>query len=141
MSNARANSFVLLYPEDWTPDNPDIQAEPLRYDQFVLQLFKAEGRKDMLNHAALGVCGEAGELADAIKKHTVYGKPADRENIIEELGDLRFFMQAVQQMFDISESEILQANCNKLAKRYRGLRYTDAAAITRADKAPGGESG
>ena len=131
---SRANSFVLIYPEDWNPDNPDHQPDIIRYDQFVLQLFKADTPAMMGMHAALGVAGEAGELADAIKKHCVYGKPLDRENIIEELGDLRFYMQAVQNLYDISEGEILQHNCNKLAKRYKGLKYSDKAAIDRADK-------
>ncbi len=137
MSNSRSNSFVLIYPEDWTPDNPDLAADPVRYDQMVLQLFKAGTVQDMLNHAAMGVAGEAGELIDAVKKHTVYSKPLDRENIIEELGDLRFYIQAMQNVLGITESEVLQANANKLAKRYRGLKYTDQAAINRADKAPG----
>lgn len=130
----RANSFVLIYPEDWTPDNPDLTADHVRYDQMVLQLFKADTAPGMLVHAALGIAGEAGELVDAIKKHLIYGKPLDRENVIEELGDLRFYIQAMQNVLGISESDILQHNANKLAKRYRGLRYTDQAAIDRADK-------
>ena len=132
--SARANSFVLIYPEDWTPDNPDLAAEPVRYDQFVLQLFKADTAPAMLNHAAMGVAGEAGELIDAIKKHTVYNKSLDRENIIEELGDLRFYIQAMQNVLGITESDVLQYNADKLSKRYRGLKYSDQAAIDRADK-------
>ena len=135
--SARTNSFVLVYPEDWSPDSPDLIADPIRYDQFVLQLFKADTASGMLNHVALGVAGETGELVDAIKKHTVYGKQFDRENIIEELGDLRFYIQAMQNILGITESEVLQANANKLAKRYRGLKYTDQAAIDRADKKVG----
>ena len=135
--SAQANSFVLVYPEDWTPNNPDLTANPIRYDQFVLQLFKADTAPNMLNHAALGVASEAGELVDAVKKHTIYGKPLDRANIIEELGDLRFYIQAMQNVLGITEFEVLQANANKLAKRYRGLKYTDQAAIDRADKKVG----
>lgn len=134
----RANSFVLIYPEDWTPDNPDLTADPVRYDQMVLQLFKAGTAQEMLVHAAMGVAGEAGELVDAIKKSWIYGKPLDRDNVIEELGDLRFYIQAMQNVLGISESDILQHNANKLSKRYRGLRYTDQAAIDRADKTAGG---
>ena len=134
MSNARANSFVLIYPEDWSPDNPDLQADVIRYDQFVLQLFKADTYREMMYHAVLGVAGEAGELADAIKKHLAYGKELDVENVIEELGDLRFYMQTIQNLLGITEDQVIQANANKLSKRYRGLRYTDAAAISRADK-------
>lgn len=138
MSDSRANSFVMIYPEGWNPDDPDgVLADPVRYDQFVRQLFKADTEPMMALHAALGCAGEAGELADAIKKEYIYNKPRDRTNIIEELGDLRFYMQAVMNHYGITESEILQANANKLGKRYKGLRYTDTAAITRADKEPG----
>ncbi len=31
-------------------------------------------------HMVLGIAGEAGELVDAIKKATIYGKGLDREN-------------------------------------------------------------
>jgi len=110
--------------------------EHVRYDVFVALLFKQQHFDMMQMHAALGVCGEAGELADAIKKHVVYGKELDRTNIVEELGDLRFYMQAVQNLYHISEIELLQHNAEKLATRYVNLNYSDMAAITRADKAP-----
>jgi NTP pyrophosphatase (non-canonical NTP hydrolase) len=108
--------------------------EQVRYDQFVRRLFKVMPDSMMKTHAALGVCGEAGELADAIKKEVIYGKDADRNNIVEELGDLRFYIQAVQQLYGISEQEILQHNANKLGVRYKGLVYSDSAARDRADK-------
>lgn len=108
--------------------------ETIRYDQFVLALFKPMSRERMVMHATIGVCGEAGELADAIKKEWVYGKEPDRALLIEELGDLRFYIQAVQNLYGISEVEILQENAFKLAKRYVGLKYSDKSAIERADK-------
>lgn len=111
--------------------------EVVRYDQFVRQLFKADTEKVMALHAALGVCGEAGELGDAIKKQYIYGKHPDVENIIEELGDLEFYCQQVRIHYGISRVTVLQANADKLSKRYVGLKYTDAAAITRADKNEG----
>lgn len=106
----------------------------VRYDQFVLQLLKADTKDMMLLHCGLGVCGEAGELADAIKRHVIYGKPLDRANVIEELGDLRFYMEAVCNILGISDQEVLQANADKLSKRYKDLTYSGEAAIARADK-------
>ena len=133
MSYAPANSFVICIKEV----NGLISPSPVRYDQFVRQLLKADSEVMMKLHAALGVAGEAGELADAVKKECIYKKPVDRYNIIEELGDLRFYMQAVQQMYEITEQEVLQANADKLAKRYVGLTYSNEAAIARADKVDG----
>lgn len=40
-----------------------------------------------MGHMALGINGELGEIADAIKKHFIYGKPLDRVNLVEEGGD------------------------------------------------------
>lgn len=108
--------------------------DTVRYDKFVELLFKQEDEKSMALHAALGVCGEAGELGDAIKKQYVYGKAEDRHNLIEELGDLRFYMQAVMNHYGITEQEVLQYNAVKLSKRYAGLKYSNEAAQKRADK-------
>ncbi len=123
-----ANSYIsIISPES-------LLSEQVRYDSFVALLFKQMPTPLMHLHAALGVAGEAGELADAIKKEHIYGKPTDRANIVEELGDLRFYLQAVQQLYGISEQEVLQQNANKLCVRYKSLRYSDEAAISRADK-------
>lgn len=90
-------------------------------------------------HGATGVCTEAGELLDAVKKVVVYGRPVDVDNVIEELGDLRFYMEQVRQRVsaiagrEVTDEEILDANVRKLMKRYGGA-YTDAAAVARADK-------
>jgi len=86
-----------------------------------------------LVHMAMGISGEAGELLDAIKKHCVYNKPLDRVNVIEELGDICFYIQGIQNMLLISDSEILEANANKLCKRY-AKGYSDQAAQDRVDK-------
>lgn len=89
--------------------------------------------KAHLDHMAIGVCGEAGELADAIKKHTVYGKPLDILNVKEELGDLEFYMEGVRSALCLTREECLHANIDKLSIRY-GKQYSDKAAADRADK-------
>lgn len=121
-----ANSFVSIIAEN--------SLDQVRYDVFVSLLFKQQPMEFMKLHAALGICGEAGELADAIKKEVIYGKPADRANIVEELGDLRFYIQATMNLYGITEQEVLQQNANKLCVRYKSLRYSDEAAQNRADK-------
>ncbi len=85
-------------------------------------------------HMAVGVSGEAGELLDAIKRPTIYRKPIDRANVVEELGDLEFYLEGLRQELSISREETLEANIAKLGKRYEGLNYSDAAANARADK-------
>lgn len=86
-------------------------------------------------HHVTGICGEAGELLDAIKKYVIYNKPLDRANVVEELGDLEFYMEGLRQGLGITREETIEQNILKLSTRYAGLKYTDAAAQARADKA------
>lgn len=90
--------------------------------------------KAHLWHMATGVAGESGELIDAVKKHVIYNKPLDVDNLIEELGDLEFYMEGIRACIGVSREEILEVNYHKLSKRYNGLKYSDEAAIRRADK-------
>lgn len=85
-------------------------------------------------HMTLGIVGEAGELSEAIKKNVAYNKPLDRENVIEELGDIEFYLEGLRQGLGIDRDETLSANYAKLGKRYDGLKFSDAAANERADK-------
>jgi NTP pyrophosphatase (non-canonical NTP hydrolase) len=87
-----------------------------------------------LIHAVFGVSGEAGELLDAVKKHVVYGKDLDHENIVEELGDLEFFLEMLRWELGISRDLVIQKNVEKLSKRYPNCTYTDKDALERKDK-------
>jgi len=87
-----------------------------------------------LVHMVLGISGEAGELLDAVKKSVIYNKPLDIENIIEELGDIEFYLEGLRQELCLTREQIIQGNIDKLSVRYDGLKYTDSAAQTRADK-------
>jgi NTP pyrophosphatase (non-canonical NTP hydrolase) len=117
--------------------------EQVRYDQFVLRLLKPQTEQLMKLHCGLGVAGEAGELADVVKREQIYGKKVDSEGkstragIIEELGDLYFYAQGLQNLYGITDQEVHQKNADKLCERYVSLAYSDEEALNRADK--GGE--
>jgi NTP pyrophosphatase (non-canonical NTP hydrolase) len=110
----------------------------ISYEQFVCKLVKARQlwQQDW-EHMIIGICGEAGELADNIKRATIYEKEWDRKNAVEELGDLEFYMAGLRQMTGISRRETLEANVEKLRARYPLGEYSDQAAQERADKQPG----
>lgn len=106
------------------------------YPEFVAALLKEMGTPTLnILHAAVGISGESGELLDAVKKHWAYGKELDITNVIEELGDLEFYMQAMRNLLQLTREEVIAVNMAKLAQRYEGLTYSDEAAIARADKA------
>ena len=112
------------------------------HSKLVASLFKPgqdiinemDPTKARLCHVAMGLSGEAGEILDAIKKHVMYNKELDMDNIKEELGDLEFFMEAIRQILGMDREEILQANIAKLSVRYAAGKYTNEQAQARADK-------
>jgi NTP pyrophosphatase (non-canonical NTP hydrolase) len=87
-----------------------------------------------LLHMAVGVSGEAGELLDAIKKHVIYQKTLDVRNVIEELGDIEFYMRGIRDALGIHRNDVLQHNVNKLRTRYASGEFSNEAAQKRADK-------
>lgn len=104
------------------------------YDIFVAARFKQMREKpSTLLHAAVGVAGESGELLDIVKKHWAYGKELDREHLIEELGDIEFYLEALRQQAGLHRDHIIEANIAKLQKRYPKT-YSDDLAIARLDK-------
>lgn len=72
-----------------------------------------------LLHAAMGAATEAGEFVDAIKKHIFYGKKLDKTNLVEELGDLFWYIGIASDVLGISFEEIMTINHNKLFTRYQ----------------------
>lgn len=139
MSDLSNGSRSLGFVNVIDPISKEIIA--IRYDEFVRKLFKTRGAIQYdCDHAVIGLAGEVGEICDVVKKFSIYGKEIDINHLIEELGDNRFYEQALMNIFGIPEQTILQANANKLAKRYQGLVYSDKAAIARADKVEGDQN-
>jgi len=71
-----------------------------------------------LLHASMGFATETGEFVDALKKHIFYGRPLDKTNLIEELGDMFWYLGVASDVLGISFDEIMQVNHNKLFARY-----------------------
>jgi len=90
------------------------------------------GHNMALMHAALGIAGEAGEVVDLIKKITINGRPTDMADIMEELGDLEFYLSMLRSQLHIDRQVVLQMNIEKLRKRYPN-GYSDQAALRRED--------
>jgi NTP pyrophosphatase (non-canonical NTP hydrolase) len=71
-----------------------------------------------LLHAAIGMQTESAELSDALKKHIYYGKPLDKVNLIEELGDQFWYLAIMCDALGTTFEEVQQININKLKARY-----------------------
>jgi len=67
---------------------------------------------------ALGLTGEAGEVADLIKKGIFHHHGLDMPAIEKELGDTLWYLAAICTTLDLDLSKIMEANIEKLRIRY-----------------------
>lgn len=82
---------------------------------------------DDLVHCAMGVCTESGELMDIIKRNIFYGKDVDKTHVIEELGDILWYVAVGCRAMGISMRDVAVRNINKLQARYPEGFTADAA--------------
>lgn len=82
-----------------------------------------------LIHASLGLTSEAGEFASAIKAYIFYDRPLDRTNMLEELGDLFWFLAQACHALGVSFEEVQQINLAKLKRRFPDRFTTDKANV------------
>lgn len=90
-----------------------------------------DGHKE-LSVYALGLTGEAGEVADLIKKHVGHGHALDGDKLLLELGDVLWYIAALANVAGWSLEEVAEANAKKLQKRYPN-GFSREASLARAD--------
>lgn len=89
------------------------------YQELALRtLNKSLSKKDILINGVMGLCGESGEAIDIVKKHLAHGHDLDRNHLIEELGDIAWYLAETAYSLDIDLESILKQNVEKLKKRY-----------------------
>lgn len=77
-----------------------------------------ENQLDMIRNAAYGMCGESGEIIDLLKKHEFQGHPLDRDKILEETGDVLWYIALMAEAWGTTLQDIMERNIEKLKERY-----------------------
>lgn len=89
------------------------------YQKFAMITLNPElSPKDVLINCVMGLCGESGEAIDIVKKWLAQGHELDKKHLVEELGDIAWYLAEAATALDISLEEILQSNIDKLKRRY-----------------------
>ena len=81
--------------------------------------------------AAMGIGGESGEIVDVIKKNIFYGKELDRMHVLEELGDLSWYINLMIHSLESTWDEVFSMNMRKLEARYPTMVFQAEHAINR----------
>ena len=68
-----------------------------------------------VTYPTLGLCGEAGEVAEKVKKHMRDGKSLNGLGL--ELGDVLWYISALADDLGVTLEEVAQANVDKLKSR------------------------
>lgn len=108
-------------------DMPNLDYSP------IVKRLSEDKKLIRLLHAAVGMSGETGEIVDGLKKSMMYGKELNKINLLEECGDLLWYIAVMLHELDSSFEEVMVYNDNKLKVRYPN-GFTEEDAIQRADK-------
>jgi NTP pyrophosphatase (non-canonical NTP hydrolase) len=71
--------------------------------------------------ASVGMCAEAGEFTEVVKKIVFQGKPVNEDNLFHlkrELGDIMWYVMQACMGLGVSLDEVVEMNVEKLISRY-----------------------
>lgn len=88
------------------------------YQELQMRTASEAAYTDMITNAALGLAGESGEVCDIVKKAKFQGHKLDVEHVIEELGDVLWYVSLGAKGCGITLDELAQRNIDKLRKRF-----------------------
>jgi len=80
--------------------------------------FQITDEQVMLVWNAIGLAGEAGEVAELAKKQIFHQQGLDREKWKKELGDCTWYIAALCTKLGLTLEEVMQHNCEKLEARF-----------------------
>ena len=108
----------------------------ISFNEYQLEAFKLiseKGKADLLTNGVLGLAGESGECCDIIKKHKYQGHELNKDDLIEELGDVLWYVAETCSGLNITLEEVAIRNLDKLHKRYHGSKFSEKDSINRKD--------
>lgn len=81
---------------------------------------------------ALGLVGESAEVSEHVKKYAFHGHSLDVMKVIDELGDVLWYINAIATMCGSDLEQVAKHNNEKLERRY-GKTFSKAKSINRIE--------
>ena len=86
-------------------------------NEYQEDAMRTAGQGDLVC-AALGLAGESGEFADAVKKYRYHGHQLDYAHLIEEVGDVLWYCALAARELGVTLEDVANENVLKLQRRY-----------------------
>ena len=86
-----------------------------------------------IENGLMGLCGEAGEAIDILKKFLFQGHSLDKEHLAKELGDVAWYLAVSADALGYGLEDIFQMNIDKLRSRYPDGLDVDCSVNRAAD--------
>ena len=89
----------------------------------------------LLLTGAMGMCGEAGEFSEIVKKVLLHNKKLDDEvhaHMVKELGDVIWYWTNTCRALGVDPNDVIAANVKKLEARYPGGKFDASSSANRA---------
>lgn len=84
--------------------------------------------RDHLLNSSIGMSCESGEVLQAVQRAFFCGKPLDTDHIVEECGDVLWYISYLLTTLNVSLEDCMIKNLNKTFDRYY-LRVNDKGII------------
>ena len=107
--------------------------KPNKYQEEAKKFINPElTGNDLLINGVMGLCGESGEVIDIVKKHLAQGHPLSKEKMVEELGDVAWYLAELATYLEVPLEEIFDKNIEKLSHRFPN-GFSKEASLHRED--------
>ena len=122
MSNVDTNKYLEFVD--------GVTSQPSKsYPNFTARIYELNELgfpTERLLTASVGMCAEAGEFTEIVKKIAFQGKPVTEENLFHlkrELGDIMWYVAQACMGLGVSLDEVIEMNVDKLKARYPGGEF------------------
>lgn len=129
------NVFADIF---WAMNNKSNQKETDKmtlseYQKLAQRTSSAVTMGDKICNGVLGLSGESGEVADILKKYYFQGHQLDKEHMIDEAGDVLWYIAELAVGLGVTLEDIAKHNIEKLEKRYPKLKFEAERSIHRKE--------
>jgi NTP pyrophosphatase (non-canonical NTP hydrolase) len=103
-----------------------------QYQELASRTANSGSLSELFANYALGLAGEAGEVADLLKKSIYHSHRLDIEELTKELGDVLWYLSQLAELAGVKLNVVAETNIQKLMKRYPD-GFSDVASINREE--------